>query len=81
MLVVAYFVFLFFFSPDFGAAGEYVEMVDKEEYVGDPAFGTATTQLYKVLTQSHPHLPLPQIYHHPSLTHTHTHTHTLTRST
>ena len=44
-------MFLFFsFSPDFGAAGEYVEMIDKEEYVGDPAFGTATTQLYKVLT-------------------------------
>ncbi|XP_065892542.1 protein strawberry notch homolog 1-like isoform X2 [Dysidea avara] len=33
---------------DFGAAGECVELVDSKEYVGDPAFGTSTTQLHKV---------------------------------
>ena len=33
---------------DFGAAGEFVEIVENEEYVGDPAFSTATTQLHKV---------------------------------
>jgi len=34
---------------DFGAAGECVELVDSKEYVGDPAFGTSTTQLHKVV--------------------------------
>ena len=34
---------------DFGAQGEHVEVVEMREYVGDPAFGTATTQLVKVL--------------------------------
>ena len=33
---------------DFGVAGEAVEVVEVREYVGDPAYGTATTQLYKV---------------------------------
>ena len=33
---------------DFGAQGEYVEIVSIDEYVGDPAFCTATTQLVKV---------------------------------
>ena len=33
---------------DFGASGEEVEVVEVREYVGDPAYGTATTQLYKV---------------------------------
>ena len=37
---------------DFGASGEEVEFVEVEEYVGDPAYGTATTQLHKVY-QSH----------------------------
>ena len=34
---------------DFGATGEEVEIVESDEFVGDPAFGTATTQLHKVL--------------------------------
>ena len=34
---------------DFGAAGECVELIESKEYVGDPAFGTSTTQLHKVL--------------------------------
>ena len=33
---------------DFGASGEHVEIVESEEFVGDPAFGTATTQIHKV---------------------------------
>lgn len=33
---------------DFGASGELVEIVETLEFVGDPAFGTATTQLHKV---------------------------------
>lgn len=33
---------------DFGATGEHVEMVESREFVGDAAFGTATTQLHKV---------------------------------
>jgi hypothetical protein len=33
---------------DFGAQGEKVEVVETKEYVGDPAFCTATTQLVKV---------------------------------
>ena len=33
---------------DFGAQGEHVEVVETREYVGDPAFCTATTQLVKV---------------------------------
>ena len=33
---------------DFGASGEQVKVVESEEFVGDPAFGTATTQLHKV---------------------------------
>ena len=33
---------------DFGAAGECVELIESKEYVGDPAFGTSTTQLHKV---------------------------------
>ena len=33
---------------DFGASGEHVEIVEMLEFVGDPAFGTATTQLHKV---------------------------------
>ena len=37
-----------FFSPDFGGGGEEVEVVEVQEYVGDPAYGTATTQLHKV---------------------------------
>ena len=35
---------------DFGAQGEHVEVVETREYVGDPAFCTATTQLVKVAT-------------------------------
>lgn len=34
---------------DFGASSEEVKIVNSEEFVGDPAFGTATTQLHKVL--------------------------------
>ena len=33
---------------DIGASGEHVEVVESEEFVGDPAFGTATTQLHRV---------------------------------
>ena len=33
---------------DFGATGEQVEVVESREFVGDPAFGTATTELHKV---------------------------------
>ena len=33
---------------DFGASGEEVGIVSSDEFVGDPAFGTATTQLHKV---------------------------------
>ena len=33
---------------DFGGSGEEVEVVEVQEYVGDPAYGTATTQLHKV---------------------------------
>ena len=33
---------------DFGAAGECVELIESKEYVGDPVFGTSTTQLHKV---------------------------------
>jgi len=39
---------LFVFSTDFGASGEHVDIVEMEEFVGDPAFGTATTQLYTI---------------------------------
>ncbi len=35
---------------DFGASGEHVEIVETQEFVGDPAFGTATTQLHRVRT-------------------------------
>ena len=35
-------------SPDFGASGEHVEVAETQEFVGDPAFGTATTQLHQV---------------------------------
>ena len=35
---------------DFGTQGERVEVVETREYVGDPAFCTATTQLVKVAT-------------------------------
>ena len=37
---------------DFGAQGEHVEVVEMREYMGDPAFCTATTQLVKVGTLS-----------------------------
>ena len=37
-----------FSSVDFGCSGEDVEVVEVQEYVGDPAYGTATTQLHKV---------------------------------
>ena len=71
-------------SSDFGAAGEHVEMVNMEEYIGDPAFGTATTQLYKVLTRSHSHhhpLPTPtQVYIIIPSTRTHTHARTHART-
>ncbi len=33
---------------DFGSSGQQVEIVKTEEYVGDVAFNTATTQLYTV---------------------------------
>lgn len=33
---------------DYGGSGEHVEIIDTENYVGDPAFNTATTQLYTV---------------------------------
>ena len=33
---------------DFGASGEHVDLVESKEFVGDAAFGTATTQLHKV---------------------------------
>ena len=33
---------------DFGAQGDRVEVIETKEYVGDPAFCTATTQLVKV---------------------------------
>ena len=33
---------------DFGAGGESVEVVESQEFIGDPAFGTATTYLHKV---------------------------------
>ena len=33
---------------DFGVQGEHVEVMETREYVGDPAFCTATTQLVKV---------------------------------
>ena len=39
---------MFFSLPDFGGGGEEVEVVEVQEYVGDPAYGTATTQLHKV---------------------------------
>ena len=35
-------------SLDFGASGEHVEVAETQEYEGDPAFGTATTQLHRV---------------------------------
>ena len=41
-------VYVCCFSPDFGGGGEEVEVVEVQEYVGDPAYGTATTQLHKV---------------------------------
>ena len=37
---------------DFGGSGEEVEVVEVQEYVGDPAYGTATTQLHKVDIQT-----------------------------
>lgn len=33
---------------DFGATGESVEIAETLEFLGDPAFGTATTQLHRV---------------------------------
>eukprot|EP00731_Ephydatia_muelleri_P023466 Em0015g1049a len=36
---------------DFGASGEHVEIVESEEFVGDPAFGTATTQIHKIYVE------------------------------
>ena len=33
---------------DFGASEELVQIVSSKEFVGDAAFGTATTQLHKV---------------------------------
>lgn len=33
---------------DFGASGENVVLVESKEFVGDAAFGTATTELHKV---------------------------------
>jgi hypothetical protein len=33
---------------DYGASGENVELMESKEYVGDAAFGTATTQLHKI---------------------------------
>jgi hypothetical protein len=36
---------------DFGGSGEEVEVVEVQEYVGDPAYGTATTQLHKILVE------------------------------
>ena len=33
---------------DFGAAGERVEVQESQEFVCDPAFGTATTELHRV---------------------------------
>ena len=44
---------------DFGGGGEEVEIVEVQEYVGDPAYGTATTQLHKAWTtysRTHIHL-------------------------
>ena len=35
-------------AADLGGSGEEVEVVEVQEYVGDPAYGTATTQLHKV---------------------------------
>ena len=35
-------------TPDFGGSGEDVQIVEVKEYIGDPAYGTATTQLHKV---------------------------------
>ena len=33
---------------DFGVAGEHVEVEESREFVGDSAFGTATTELHRV---------------------------------
>ena len=33
---------------DFRSSGEEVEVVEIQEYVGDPAYGTAITQLHKI---------------------------------
>ncbi len=33
---------------DFGASGESVEIAETHEFLGDPAFCTATTQLHRV---------------------------------
>ena len=33
---------------DFGASGEHVELAETMEFVGDSAFGTATTHLHRV---------------------------------
>ena len=33
---------------DFGATGERVEVQESREFVGDPAFGTHTTELHRV---------------------------------
>ncbi len=33
---------------DFGASGESVDIVETLEFIGDPAFGTATTNLHKI---------------------------------
>lgn len=40
-------------SADFGGNGEDVLVVEVQEYIGDPAYGTATTQLHKVLDTQH----------------------------
>ena len=49
-LILLSVVDLYVHVTDFGAAGECVELIESKEYVGDPAFGTSTTQLHKVHT-------------------------------
>ena len=46
---------------DFGGSGEEVEVVEVQEYVGDPAYGTATTQLQDIHIM-HAHCRLYTVY-------------------
>ena len=48
IITLIYHVCVWLCATDFGAAGECVELIESKEYVGDPAFGTSTTQLHKV---------------------------------